>query len=95
MEDYKAPKGPLRLTFSPADKTSVTTITGAKGADDVINALGLKVDYAGTRKMDVAAPAPAAPGGGGGVGNAANPADKPATKDEDADDSTKDVTKGK
>jgi hypothetical protein len=95
LEDYKSPKGPLRLTFSPADKTSVATITGAKGADDVIKALGLKVDYAGTRKMDVAAPAPAAPGGGG-VGNAANPAGKPGTKDEDDDDdATKDVTKGK
>jgi hypothetical protein len=91
-EDYKSPKGPLRLTFSPADKTSVTTITSAKGADDVIKALGLKVDYAGTRKMDVAAPTAAR----GGVDNAAKSTGKPATKDEEDDeDATKDVTKGK
>ncbi|MGH7093981.1 MAG: hypothetical protein ACREFB_10650 [Stellaceae bacterium] len=51
IEDYKSPKGPLRLTFNPLPKTTVETITKAKGADEVIKALGLTVDYAGTRKQ--------------------------------------------
>lgn len=95
MEDYKSPKGPLRITLSPPDKVTAATITNAKGADDVIKALGVKVDYAGTRKMAAAAPAPSTAGGDkGGVGNAAK--GKGATKDEDDDDnSTQDVTKGK
>jgi hypothetical protein len=60
LEDFKAPKGPLTLTFNPPPKTSVETITSAKGADDVIRALGLTVAYAGTRKQEpMAAPAPA------------------------------------
>jgi len=92
MEDYKAPKGPLRITLSPPDKVTAAAMTGAKGADDVIKALGIKVDYAGTRKM--APVAPAAAGDKGGVGNAAKDAAK--GKDEDDDDNaTKDVTKGK
>ncbi len=95
MEDYKAPKGPLRIRVSPPDKVNAAAITNAKGADDVIKALGLKVDYAGTRKMTPATPAPAAAADKGGVGNAAKDAGKGATKDEDDDDSTKDVTKGK
>lgn len=92
MEDYKAPKGPLRVTLSPPGKVTAAVVTNAKGPDDVIKALGIKVDYAGTRKMT---PAPAA-GDKGGVGNAAQEAGKGATKDEDDDDdATKDVTKGK
>jgi hypothetical protein len=100
MEDYKAPKGPLRITLSPPDKVTAAAVTNAKGADDVIKALGIKVDYAGTRKMTPAAaaptPAPAAGADKGGVGNAAKDAGKGTTKDEDDDDdATKDVTKGK
>lgn len=95
MEDYKSPKGPLRITLSPPDKVTAAAITNAKGADDVIKALGIKVDYAGTRKM-TPAPATAAGGDKGGVGDAAKDAAKGTTKDEDDDDNaTKDVTKGK
>ena len=64
MADYKSPKGPLRITLSPPDKVTAATVTSAKGADDVIKALGIKVDYAGTRKMAGAAPAPATPPAG-------------------------------
>lgn len=97
MEDYKAPKGPLRITLSPPDKVTAAAITNAKGADDVIKALGIKVDYAGTRRMT---PATAAAGDKSGVGDAAKDAakgTKSATRDEDDDDdnATKDVTKGK
>jgi hypothetical protein len=97
MEDYKSPKGPLRITLSPPDKVTAAAITNAKDADDVIKALGITVDYAGTRKM-TPVPDPAADSDKGGVGDAAKDAAKGAkgvTKDEDDDDSTKDVTKGK
>jgi hypothetical protein len=92
MEDYKSPKGPLRITLSPPGKVTAAAITNAKGADDVIKALGVKVDYAGTRKMTAAAPA--AGGDKGGISDAAKDA-QGVTRDEDNDDSTKDVTKGK
>jgi hypothetical protein len=97
MEDYKSPKGPLRVTLSPPDKVTAAAITNAKGADDVIKALGIKVDYPGTRKM-TPAPAPVAGGDKGGVGDAAKDAakaGKATTTDEDDDDATKDVTKGR
>jgi len=75
MEDYATPKGTLRLTFNPPGKITAATITGASGADDVIKGLGLTVDYAGTRKQEVAA-APAAPAPG------ATPAPGAAPKDD-------------
>jgi hypothetical protein len=51
LEDYEKPKGPLRLTFSPPEKTTAEAITNAKNPDEVIKALGLTVSYAGTRKQ--------------------------------------------
>jgi len=48
-EDYKQPKGPLRLTLNPPGKVSATLFNDAKSADDVVKALGLVVSYAGTR----------------------------------------------
>ncbi|GEM_PF-2528937 len=64
MEDYKSPKGPLRVTFSPPDKASMKMIADAKGPDDVIKALGLGVNYAGTRKQEAALPPAGAPPAG-------------------------------
>lgn len=56
--DFKAPKGPLRLTLNPPDKTSATQLSNANGPEDVVKALGLVVSYSGTRPM---ADAPAKP----------------------------------
>jgi hypothetical protein len=63
LEDYKAPKGPLHVTFNPPPGTTVATVTGAGGSDGVIKALGLTVDYAGTHPQKADAdPGPAQPG---------------------------------
>ena len=68
LDDYAAPKGPLKVTLSPPDKVSAATLSGAKGADDVIKGLGIGVEYAGTRPQKAdAGPTPgAAPASVGG-----------------------------
>jgi len=55
LDDYKKPKGPLTVTLKPDKKFSGADLKNASGADDVIKALGLAVNYAGT------VPHPAAP----------------------------------
>jgi hypothetical protein len=63
LDDYKQPKGPLRVTLNPPDKTSATALAGMTNPDEAIAALGLVVSYAGTRPQAPPAPAPAsAPG---------------------------------
>ncbi len=59
VDDYKKPKGPLKVTLNPPDKISATALSSAAGADDVIKSLGLAVSYAGT-VPHAAPPAPAA-----------------------------------
>ena len=49
MDDYKQPKGPLRVTLNPPGKTSAATLTGMASADEAIKALGTVVSYAGTK----------------------------------------------
>ena len=90
MQDYSRAEGPLRLTFNPPDKITAAAITAAAGADDVIKALGLKIDYAGTRKQEVAAPAPA-PATPNAAAAAPKKGGKETTKDEDDDDDSKDA----
>ena len=48
VDDYKKPKGPLKVTLNPPDKISATALSSAAGADDVIKALGMDVSYSGT-----------------------------------------------
>ena len=57
VDDYKKPKGPLKVTLNPPDKISATALSSAAGADDVIKSLGLDVSYSGT----VPHPAPKKP----------------------------------
>jgi hypothetical protein len=47
-DDYKKPKGPLKVTLNPPGKVSATALNSAAGADDVIKALGMDVSYSGT-----------------------------------------------
>jgi len=61
LDDYKQPKGPLRLTFNPPSKTSAAALSSAASADDVVKALGLVVSYAGTVPQKAPAPSAAAP----------------------------------
>ena len=49
LQDYEKPKGPLRITLNPPDKTSTATMQNAKSADEIVKALGLTVSYAGKR----------------------------------------------
>jgi hypothetical protein len=50
LEDYKAPKGPLRIAFNPPTAVSSADISNAKTADEMVKVLGIDVTYAGTRK---------------------------------------------
>jgi hypothetical protein len=56
IEDYKAPKGALKLAFAPPEKITAAAIAAAKSPEDAIKALGLAVSYPGTRKQEAAAP---------------------------------------
>jgi len=60
IDDYKQPKGPLKITLNPPGKTSVAMLSAAKTPDEAVKALGLVVSYAGTRPQAVAAAASAA-----------------------------------
>jgi hypothetical protein len=61
LDDYKQPKGPLRLTLNPPSKISAAALSGAASADDVVKALGLVVSYAGTVPQKAPAPSVASP----------------------------------
>lgn len=79
VEDYKAPKGPLRLTLNPPDKTSATKLSSANGPEDLVKALGLIVSYSGTRPMSSDAPAkPGDAGSGGPAGSSKSDNSAPA-----------------
>jgi hypothetical protein len=66
LEDYKQPKGPLRVTLNPPGKTSAAAFADMKNPDEAIAALGLVVSYAGTRPQPTPAPASAEPASTGG-----------------------------
>ncbi len=61
IDDYKQPKGSLRITLNPPGKTSAAAFAAMKSADDAIKALGLVVSYAGTKTPTPAAPAAQSP----------------------------------
>jgi hypothetical protein len=72
LDDYKQPKGSLRVTLNPPDKVSAAALAGMTTPDEAIAALGLVVSYAGTRpraQIAQATPGPASaipsPGGKG------------------------------
>ena len=49
VEDYKAPKGALRVTVTPSAKTSLATLAGMTDPEQAVKILGLVVSYPGTR----------------------------------------------
>jgi hypothetical protein len=49
VEDYKQPKGALKITLTPTAKTSVAALGDFKDPEEAIKALGLVVSYPGTR----------------------------------------------
>jgi hypothetical protein len=62
LEDYKEPKGPLRVTLNPPAKTSAAELAGMTKPEEAIAALGLAVSYAGTRPQAPVTPAPTGSG---------------------------------
>ncbi|MBV8131249.1 MAG: hypothetical protein JO282_01875 [Alphaproteobacteria bacterium] len=47
LDDYKHPKGPLKITVNPPDKASAAALSDIKSPDDAVKALGLVVTYGG------------------------------------------------
>jgi hypothetical protein len=68
MDDYKQPKGPLKITLNPSSKTTAASLENIKSPDEAIKVLGLVVSYAGTRPgAPPAAPAASAADAGKSV----------------------------
>jgi hypothetical protein len=65
LDDYRQPKGPLRVTLNPPGKTSAAELSAMTTPDEAIKALGLVVSYAGT-KPQAASTAPASASGKAG-----------------------------
>jgi hypothetical protein len=57
VEDYKQPKGALRVTLNPTAKATVESLGELKNPEDAIKMLGLVVSYPGTRPHKPANPA--------------------------------------
>jgi hypothetical protein len=47
LDDYKHPKGPLKVTVNPPNKASAAALSDIKSPDDAVKALGLVVTYGG------------------------------------------------
>src|SRR5258708_15591704 len=65
LDDYQQPKGPLRVTLDPPEKTSAAAIAGMTTPDEAIKALGLVVSYAGTKPPAAASTSTASLSAGG------------------------------
>jgi hypothetical protein len=91
VEDYKKPKGPLRITLNPPSKVSNADLNAAKSADDIVKLLGLSVSYPGSRTSkpgEAAAAGATPPATGPGT-------TKKADEEKDKDDDDKDMEKTK
>jgi hypothetical protein len=64
LDDYQQPKGPLRVTLNPPEKTSAAALSAMTTPDEAIKALGLVVSYAGTKPQGAAASTISASAGG-------------------------------
>ena len=47
LDDYKHPKGPLKITVNPPNKASAAVLNDIKSPNDAVKALGLVVTYGG------------------------------------------------
>jgi hypothetical protein len=66
LDDYRQPKGPLRVTLNPPERTSAASLAGMTTPDEAIKTLGLVISYAGTKPQGAAAPAGGALASAGG-----------------------------
>src|SRR5260370_25553947 len=72
LDDYQQPKGPLRVTLNPPEKTSAAALSAMTTPDEAITALGLVVSYAGTKpQASTAKPDAASASAGGKAGGEA------------------------
>lgn len=56
VDDYRQPKGPLRITLNPPDKIPLTTLGDIQDPEEALKRLGLVVSYAGARPPSGTAP---------------------------------------
>jgi hypothetical protein len=49
VDDYRRPKGPLRITLNPPGKMPLAALADIKDPEDALKMLGLVVSYAGAR----------------------------------------------
>ena len=56
VDDYKKPKGALRVTLNPTGKASVATLSELKDPEAAVKTLGLVISYPGTRPQKPADP---------------------------------------
>jgi hypothetical protein len=56
VDDYRQPKGPLRITLNPPDKIPLATLGDIQDPDEALKRLGLVVSYAGARPPSGTAP---------------------------------------
>jgi len=56
VDDYRQPKGPLRITLNPPDKIPLATLGDIQDPDEALKRLGLVVSYSGARPPSGTAP---------------------------------------
>lgn len=56
VDDYRHPRGPLRITLNPPDKLPLPALAAIQDPEEAIKRLGLTVSYAGTRPRDAGRP---------------------------------------
>ncbi len=56
VDDYRQPKGPLRITLNPPDKIPLATLGDIQDPEEALKRLGLVVSYAGARPPSGTAP---------------------------------------
>ncbi len=56
VDDYRQPKGPLRITLNPPEKMPLATLSDIQDPEEALKKLGLVVSYAGARPPSGTAP---------------------------------------
>jgi hypothetical protein len=56
VDDYRQPKGPLRITLNPPEKMPLSTLSDIQDPEEALKKLGLVVSYAGARPPSGTAP---------------------------------------
>jgi hypothetical protein len=57
VDDYKNPKGPLRITLNPPGKLPLAALAAIQDPEEAVKVLGLTVSYAGAHPSGAETPA--------------------------------------